>query len=400
MKKILHVFMISLILLINQNFVYGARVQSLNKDDNNSAMTSSETSKSDNKEKKEDSVKENLGKDNDKKTEENSSETSKRDGKEKKVEEKSDKKAEEKSDKKLDENKEQIKLMSPSEIHQKVKSIDWISWIIKFFRIFIIIMIARAVWKVLRITIQKHLNKLLVFHRKQGADVGVSPLFKTIIPIIESIVHWALIILTALIVLSDLGVDITPIVLSFSVVGLAFSFGSQELVKDLINGVLTLFDGNISVGDFVKVGSSNGIVESISLRAIVLRHATGELQTIPFSEAKSVINCSRNFNNAEFFVAISPESNMDDVHGAFSSVYEGLKNDKKFGSYILEELSDVGVQSMTVSGIVVLASLKIKPDPEKVFSFEFNKRLFIELQKRKVPFAYNPSLYGGITKEG
>jgi small-conductance mechanosensitive channel len=386
MNKLLYVFMISLIILVNQDFVYGARVQSLSKDDNNSPMSLSEPSKSDDKEKKED-----LSKDKEKKVEENS---------DKKTDEKSDKKTDGNSDKKEAENKEQIKLMSPSEIHQKVKSIDWISWIIKFFRIFIIIMIARAVWKVLKVTIEKHLNKLLVFHRAQGADVAVSPLFKTIIPIIESVVHWALIILTALIVLSDLGVDITPIVLSFSVVGLAFSFGSQELVKDLINGVLTLFDGNISVGDFVKVGSSNGIVESISLRAIVLRHATGELQTIPFSEAKSVINCSRNFNNAEFFVAISPLSNMDDVHGAFSSVYEGLKNDKKFGSYILEELSDIGVQSMTVSGIVVLASLKVKPDPEKVFSFEFNKRLFIELQKRKVPFAYNPSLFEGITKEG
>ncbi|MDP4725421.1 MAG: mechanosensitive ion channel [Alphaproteobacteria bacterium] len=360
MSKLLHVFMISLILLINQDFAYGARVQSLSKDDDNSAISLSETSKNDDKEKK----------------------------------------TEEKIDKKAQENQEQIKLMSPSEIHQKVKSIDWVSWIIKFFRIFIIIMVARAVWKVLRIAIQKHLNKLLVFHRKQGVDAETSPLFKTIIPIIESIMHWALIILTTLIVLSDLGVDITPIVLSFSVVGLAFSFGSQELVKDLINGVLTLFDGNISVGDFVKVGGSNGVVESISLRAIILRHSTGELQTIPFSEAKSVINCSRNFNNAEFLVAISPESNMDDVHGAFSSVYEDLKNDDKFGSCILEELSDIGVQSMTVSGIVVLASLKVKPDPEKVFSFEFNRRLFIELQKRKVPFAYNPSLYGEIKKEG
>lgn len=373
MKKILSTLTFLLILLVNQDSAYSARVHSLNAEEEKSEVSSSES-----KEKKEDSSKEDSAKEKKHKSDEKSLESSKSESKE---------------------NKEQIKLMSFGEIHQKIKSIDWLSLIIKLVRIIVIIMVARAVWKVLKVAIEKHLNKLLVFHNKKNTDVQKSPLFKTVVPIIESIAQWAIIILTALIVLSDMGVDITPIVLSFSVIGLAFSFGSQELVKDLINGVLTLFDGNISVGDFVKVGSSNGVVESISLRAIILRHATGELQTIPFSEAKSVINCSRDFNNAEFSVSVSPESNMDDVHHAFYSVYAALKSDAKLGARILGELSEIGVQSMTVSGIVVVSGLKILPDPEKEFAFEFNKRLFVELQKRKVAFAYNPLLHCEAKKE-
>lgn len=394
MKKILHVLMILSVVLVSQNLVHGARIQSLNKDD---LISSADNSKGEDKEKKEEVSKENIEKEKDQKNEENvlvNSENSSKKGSD------TEKKNEEKSDKKTEENKEQIKLMSVSEMHQKMKSIDWIDLVLKFLRIVIIILVARTILKVLKIAIDKHLSKLLSFQRNKNNDAEKSPLIKTVIPIIESIVHWAVVILTTLIVLSSLGVDITPIILSFSVIGLAFSFGSQELVKDLINGVLTLFDGNISVGDFVKVGNSNGVVESISLRAIILRHATGELQTIPFSEAKGVINCSRNFNNAEFFVSVSPESNIDDVYHAFKEVYAGLKNDEKFSSHILGELSDIGIQSMTVSGIVVTSSLKIIPDPEKVFFLEFNKRLFVELQKYKVPFAYNPSLFSEIKKEG
>lgn len=394
MKKILQMLIAVSIILVSQNLVHSARVQSLNKDD---LISSADNSKNDDKEKKEESAKETGEKEKDHKNEENiplNSKSSVKEGSDK------EKKSEAKSDKNSEENKETIKLMSVSEIHQKVKTIDWLDIVLKFLRIAIIIFVARTVWKVLKIAIEKHLSKILSFQRNKNVDAEKSPLIKTIIPIIESIVHWAIVILTALIILSSLGVDITPIILSFSVIGLAFSFGSQELVKDLINGVLTLFDGNISVGDFVKVGSSNGIVESISLRAIILRHATGELQTIPFSEAKSVINCSRNFNNAEFFVSVSPKSNMDDVYLAFKKVYESLQKDEKFSSHILGELSDIGVQSMTVSGIVVTSSLKIIPDPEKVFFLEFNRRLFVELQKCKVPFAYNPSLYAEVKKEG
>lgn len=172
MKKLLHAFMITLILLANQNFVYGARVQSLSKDDSNSSVPSSENSKNDNTENKSDELKDkekNAPEKSDKKEEEKS---------DKKEEDRPRKKINENLDKKAEENVEQIKLMSASEFHQKVKSIDWISWLIKAFRILLIIMIARTIWKVLKIAIEKHLNKLLFFIAKIAQTLKTLPYLK------------------------------------------------------------------------------------------------------------------------------------------------------------------------------------------------------------------------------
>lgn len=287
-------------------------------------------------------------------------------------------------------NKPTVTLLTPEEIKNKIQDIDWLSWLIRLVRIAVILACARMLWKVLKIAIQKHINTILAFQRKKNNGQEQSPLFKTIVPIIESIVRWALMILTTLVVLSDLGVDIAPIILSFSVVGIAISLGSQELVKDLINGILTLFDGNIAVGDTVRIGSHVGTVETMSLRAIVLRHASGELQTIPFSEAKGIVNCSRGFNIAEICISLAPNANLHHVHTAFSNVYNELQRSAVFGPKILSPLSEIGVKSITVGGAVFVAALKIKPDPEKEFTGEFLKCLYEECQKLHIPIAYHP----------
>lgn len=286
--------------------------------------------------------------------------------------------------------KESFSFPTFSEISNKIANIDWSSILVRFLRIVIILASARAVWKGLKLAISNHLQKIMSFQRKKNNTTEQSPLFKTIVPIIESIVRGALMILTALVVLSDIGVDIAPIILSFSVVGIAISLGSQELVKDIINGVLTLFDGNIAVGDTVRIGGHVGIVETMSLRAIVLRHGSGELQTIPFSEAKGIVNCSRGFNFAEIAISVAPDANMHHVDKAFFNVFDSMKKSKEFGDKILSDLAEVGVKSITAAGVVAVGEVKIKPDPEKLFTKEYLKLLFMECQKLHIPLAYNP----------
>lgn len=277
------------------------------------------------------------------------------------------------------------------DIQKQIIAIDWLKWAMTIFRVLMIIFISSMFWKIIRIAIQKHLTLLLGLNKRKGnLSKDQSPLVKTIVPIIESIAKWAITILTTLIVLSVLEFDIRPILVSFSVIGLAVSFGSQELVKDLINGILTLFDGNIAVGDHVRVGKNIGVVETISLRAIVLRHSSGELQTIPFSEAKSIINCNRGYTKAEFPVTLTPDANYEIVSGVYQTVFEQMKQNPSMAKRILHPMSAVNVKSMTTTGIVFSASVRIKPDPDRHFFEEFNRRLYVELKRMNVPFAYNP----------
>ena len=204
-------------------------------------------------------------------------------------------------------------------------------------------------------------------------------------PIVKSVFHWVLIILTSLIVLSEMNVNIMPIIFSFSVVGLAFSIGSQTLVKDLINGVLTLLEGNIAVGEVITVGAYTGTVESMSLRSISLRHFTGELQTIPFSDVTTLMNCSRDFAIASILFVVDPKASVPIIQQALTETFEYMKKHLVYGPYIQGDLGPLGIKAILETGIYITASVPIKPDPKKGFIAEFNRELYENLQKHNVP---------------
>jgi small-conductance mechanosensitive channel len=109
------------------------------------------------------------------------------------------------------------------------------------------------------------------------------------------------------------------------------------------------------------------------------------VQTIPFSQAKNVTNYAREFAIAEFIVSVAPQANLEDVQKAFASACAFIRRDEKYADYLLGELTDIGVKSIAAQGIVVSSTLRTKPDPEKAFAAEFNKRLAMELQKSKIP---------------
>ncbi len=278
---------------------------------------------------------------------------------------------------------------APEDLPQYFSKISWHNLLVKILRILFIISFAIFLWKISNAAVRKYVKKLKLFQRVSNrTGTETAALIKTVAPIIRSIFHWALTILTSLIVLSEIGVNIVPIILSFSVVGLAFSIGSQTLVKDLINGILTLFEGNVAVGDVVSVGTSIGTVESMSLRSLLLRHFTGELQTIPFSEVSMLINCSRDFAFAVIDFVVEPGASIPSIQTALNDTYESMKTDAVFSSYIQGDLTSIGIKSMKETGVLVSAKVPIHPDPRKSFLSEFNKRLYENLQAQHVPLAF------------
>ena len=255
---------------------------------------------------------------------------------------------------------------------------------IMILRIGFILLILLGLWHFLDKLVDYYAGKI-PHAKKINSNEEERTVLMTVVPIIRSALHWMLIILAILLTLTELHVNIMPIIYSFSIITLAISFSSQTLFKDLINGMIILFEGSIAVGDMVTIGNYTGVVETISLRCVHLRHKTGELQSIPFSEVKSVINCLRDFNIADIKLAVPYKADLNKVKEAFQAVYELLKKDAKFKGYIIEDLKFYGVSELAEWGAKIHASVKIIPDPEKLFLNEFNRLLLLELQKRQIP---------------
>ena len=266
---------------------------------------------------------------------------------------------------------------------------DWGFLVFKILKIIIIISLSVVLWRISNNAAQRYIKSVRLFKKvSTSSSKSTQALIKTIAPIIKSVFHWVLIILTILIVLSELNVNIMPIIFSFSIVGVAFTIGSQALMKDLVNGILMLFEGNVVVGDVVTVGNNTGTVESLSLRALLLRHFTGELQTIPLSEVNALINCSRDFSVAVVQFVVDPKALIPSIETAIHDTYYSMKTDVKFGPYICGELGNLGVKTMSEAGVLMSISIPIIPDPRKNFLVEFNRRLYEQLQAQEVPLAY------------
>lgn len=238
------------------------------------------------------------------------------------------------------------------------------------------------------------LDFLVQFHTKpqniKGKRREPTVFAKTFGPMLHSVGRWIMVLVTIFVTLESFGFDLKILVYIMSAFAFAISLGSQSLVKDIINGFFALIDGSFAVGDVVTVGAYTGTVESLSLRAITLRHNTGFLQTIPFSEVGSIINKSRNYNVVPIDVATSYKTKIGSVHEALTRAAEDMANDPVFGKMILEPLSVSGVDRFADNAVHVMASIKILPDPNNYFAREFNRRLKTHMDALKItpPIAF------------
>lgn len=183
----------------------------------------------------------------------------------------------------------------------------------------------------------------------------------TLMPLVRVILAVLIGTVAVLIALSDLGVDITPLLAGLSVFGLAVSFGSQTLVKDIVSGIFYLADDAFRVGEQIDCGKATGIVEGFTLRSIRLRHSSGQIYTIPFGELGQIANFSRDWAAVKFTLRFARDTDLDRLRAATKALGEELMDDPTFGGDILEPLKMQGVGEIADNALVVRFKFKARP---------------------------------------
>jgi len=183
-----------------------------------------------------------------------------------------------------------------------------------------------------------------------------------------------LVVLTSLIILSHIGVDITPLLAGAGVIGVAIGFGSQALVKDIITGLFILMEDQIAVGDVVDVGRDRaGVVEAITIRTIRLRDQTGAVYTIPFSEVTTVKNLTRDFAYVVARITISYKEDIDRVVEILRQVSEQLMADDDLRPLILDPFDYQGVDALDTSSVVLLVRIRTVASKQAIVGRAFNR---------------------------
>lgn len=253
--------------------------------------------------------------------------------------------------------------------------------------IVLILAVATALWEVLNTLIEQAMRR---------ADAGNNGnRLKTLLPIARNFLLLVLICLFTLVILSEIGVDIMPLLAGAGIFGIAIGFGAQTFVKDLLTGFTIIFEDLIQVGDVIKVGGHTGAVERITIRKIQLRDLSGIVYTVPFSEITTVENWTKNFSYYVMDIGVAYRESPDEVIGYLREIDESMRNDERFGRLILEPLEILGVDRFADSAVVIKARIKTLPVKQWEVGREFNRRIKYKFDEKKVeiPFPHRTVYY-------
>lgn len=217
--------------------------------------------------------------------------------------------------------------------------------------------------------------------RLQDAVAGrqASPEYSRRITTVTRVVNYGLtVIVTAVagvLVLSELGVSVAPILGAAGVVGIAVGFGAQSLVKDYFSGFFLLLENQIRMGDVVEAGGRAGVVEELTLRYLKLRDYAGNVHYVPNGTISVVTNMTLGFAYAVVDVRIAFEADVDRALGAMREVGAALRRDPEFAARILDDLEIAGVEDWGDAAIVLRCRFKVKPIEQWNVRRELLKRL-------------------------
>jgi len=219
---------------------------------------------------------------------------------------------------------------------------------------------------------------------------------KTLGKIINSAGYVLVIGISFMMILSEFGIDIMPIITGAGIAGLAVGFGAQNLVRDIISGFFLILEDQIRVGDVAQINGTGGSVEAINLRTTVLRDLQGVVHIFPNGEIKQVANMTKEFSYYVINVGIAYKESVDEVMDTLKSIGEDLRNDTSFAPFIMDQLEILGVDDFGDSQITIKIRIKTIPLKQWMVGRELRRRIKNTFDSKgiEIPFPH-VSLYFG-----
>lgn len=262
---------------------------------------------------------------------------------------------------------------------------DWISsaetWE-RFGRILIIIMGSSIIlWLIntIGITVENLIQAIVSGYSNKEKRI------QTISKIIRTTLKLIIIVIATIMVLYEIGIDITPIIAGVGIVGIAISFGAQSLVKDFINGFFILIEDQFGIGDIVIIGDKDGVVENMTLRITVLRDISGRVHIIPNGQISQVSVSTKEWARANLDIRVAYSENVDKTMGIIQDVADNLYLEHQ--DKIIAKATILGVNEISGESITIKLTIDTKPGQQWFIEREFKRRIKIAFDEHKVSMA-------------
>ncbi len=255
------------------------------------------------------------------------------------------------------------------------------------------LLVCVALWETANAAISRQLDSL-----PADGSAARNARVRTLLPMLRTVLGGVLLLVVGLTTLSELGVNVAPLLAGAGVLGVAIGFGSQTLVRDIITGIFLLLEDAVAVGDVVSVGGLSGAVEKLSIRSIKLRGLDGSVHIVPFSAVTTVTNMTRDFSFALVDLTLDYSTDTDDAVMMLRIIAEEMRDDEAWAPSLLAPLEVLGVDRISGEGILVRARMMTPPMRRWAVMRELNRRVKQQANERGIKL-YDPRRLAGVIEE-
>ena len=241
---------------------------------------------------------------------------------------------------------------------------------------------AAAIWEASNALMDRQINALS--HKGHYARAAR---LRTFQPMLRSALLCLIVTVVGLTALSEIGVNVAPLLAGAGIVGIAIGFGSQKLVQDLITGLFLLLENTVQVGDDVTVSGLSGTVENVSIRTIRLRAGDGSVHIVPFSAVTTLTNSSRGAGNAAVSVSVSYKEDTDRAGQILKDIVAEMRHEPEYRQAIRGDLELWGVDKVDGSMASIVGQIRCTDSGRWPVQREFNRRMKRRFQECGIEIA-------------
>ncbi len=215
---------------------------------------------------------------------------------------------------------------------------------------------------------------------------------KTFVPTLSAVFYVVLFLTSLLIALSNLGINITPILATFSIFSAAVGLAAKDIIQAFLQGLTLLIEKNLYVGEFVKVNDMTGVIEKLSVRVVQIRALDGSVHIVPYNCVNSITNYSKDYSCHWDSLRLSSSKDINKACEILTNLISEMKKEEKYYGKILGDLKIHGLKPFDLTGVQILWEIKTTPDAIGAdFTYDLYSRLVDEFNKLgiEVPIASN-----------
>jgi small conductance mechanosensitive channel len=244
-------------------------------------------------------------------------------------------------------------------------------------RLIAVALIAFLLVQLLRLITRRMIH---VAERHAAGVERVAPV-KTLAGVIRATGLAVIAVITGLQFMAAIGVNLAPLLASAGVAGIAIGLAAQTIVKDVLNGILILVEGQFNLGDPIKVAGITGVVEAMTLRTTTVRDVDGSLTVIPNSQITTVVNMNAGFSVATVNVSVDFSAHPDEVTGLLKSVAMDVRNSEAFKTLFTEDPQVLGVDAVKGSEVIYSVVFKTLANKQYAPAREFRRQMRLALEE-------------------